>query len=325
MTLLSLLFAFIILYLTHSRKPKLLYHSVLRRSSASTNNLSNSKSIILLHGLLGSARNFRSFSRIISEHLNNEYDIVMIDLNNHGRSHSISLTMSYPIMALDILHTLESIGITNFHLIGHSMGGKTAAMMALLNTKLQQQQQQLHTKVDASGKQANAKNFTITSLQILDISPVSYEKEEFSSVYNTLDFIKSSQSLIESASSRNEVLSIIDSGISDPQLRAFLITNIYEYKNKFSWKLGVNEIYNSKELIASFPILSNAYIYTGPTLVLKGARSGFVRSKHLESVKNLFPNYIIATQKDAGNIYAYTLFSILYLCISVYVCSRLYV
>jgi pimeloyl-ACP methyl ester carboxylesterase len=51
-------------------------------------------------------------------------DIICMDLRNHGRtgSHYGSLKMDFEIMARDVIHTLNSLGLSEVHLVGHSLG-----------------------------------------------------------------------------------------------------------------------------------------------------------------------------------------------------------
>ena len=125
------------------------------------------------------------------------------------------------------------------------------------------------------------------------------------------------------AKTRNEVIEIINTNITDNSLRAFLLTNIQESKpiypstmNQqntatvnintnplFSWRLHVTEIDQSKYLIANFPQLdTNIYYYNNPTLIIKGGDSpNFVRSIYLEKIKKMFTSFAFTTQRNAGH------------------------
>lgn len=305
-------FLFISVYKAHDlvvRKPKVLRHSVaslntanIRQSSydiIKSPTSSSSSPVIILHGLLGSTRNFRMFCKSLANKLENKHDIIVIDLPNHGRSFQLGqLSMNYPAMALDTWYTIKTLNIGSFHLIGHSMGGKAAATLSLLMSK------QLG-EVEAVKQ--------MKSLSLLDISPTTYSSEDFSSVYKTIDVLIESSPLVADASSRAQVVEIIGKMVEDPSLKAFLLTNIQEKEGRYSWKLHVDEINSSRALIRGFPYISNSQgstvsdsgnqqcVYTGPTVVIKGSKSTFVRSSHLEDIRSKFPNFNIVTQKDAGH------------------------
>ena len=77
--------------------------------------------LVLLHGLFGSLSNLG----VIARALNTNHKIIQLDLRNHGASpHSAEI--NYEIMAQDVIDTLDELGIAEFSVIGHSMGGKVA-------------------------------------------------------------------------------------------------------------------------------------------------------------------------------------------------------
>ncbi|CAL5334490.1 hypothetical protein CsSME_00016683 [Camellia sinensis var. sinensis] len=88
----------------------------------------------VLHGLLGSGRNWRSFSRSLSSSLSNEWRLVLVDLRNHGRSAEIeSLSPPHDMAnaAKDVADLVKSQGWAWPDVVlGHSMGGKVALQFA---------------------------------------------------------------------------------------------------------------------------------------------------------------------------------------------------
>lgn len=81
--------------------------------------------LIILHGLFGSGDNWQTHARYLSQW----YKVTLIDQRNHGHSPHAD-EMNYPLMANDLAETMESLGISRAHLMGHSMGGKTAIFFA---------------------------------------------------------------------------------------------------------------------------------------------------------------------------------------------------
>ena len=86
--------------------------------------------LIVLHGLFGSGKNWRSFARSIV----NDFQIWMPDARNHGESPHAE-TMSYKEMAEDVVCFLDNNGLERIMLLGQSMGGKTAMQVALGSRK----------------------------------------------------------------------------------------------------------------------------------------------------------------------------------------------
>ena len=82
--------------------------------------------VVILHGLLGSSGNWRSIARKLGE----THRVYCLDLRNHGASPHVD-TMTYPDMADDVRGFLDEHGIDAATVVGHSMGGKTAMLLAL--------------------------------------------------------------------------------------------------------------------------------------------------------------------------------------------------
>ncbi len=83
--------------------------------------LGSGKPLVILHGLLGSLDNWVT----VSKYLSKSYKIYIIDLPNHGKSYH-SQVFSYEDMSNDLDSFFNKNGLTNFSLLGHSMGGKLA-------------------------------------------------------------------------------------------------------------------------------------------------------------------------------------------------------
>ena len=82
--------------------------------------------LLVLHGLFGSYGNWGWQARQLAS----DFAVYGLDLRNHGGSpHSDD--MDYPCMARDVLEFMDDHGIARCHLLGHSMGGKTAMQVAL--------------------------------------------------------------------------------------------------------------------------------------------------------------------------------------------------
>ncbi|KAF8397920.1 hypothetical protein HHK36_016846 [Tetracentron sinense] len=93
----------------------------------------------VLHGLLGSGRNWKSFSRNLASTLSNssssaDWRLVLVDLRNHGRSAELKgLQPPHDMVnaAKDLANLVKSQGWAwPDVVIGHSMGGKVALQFA---------------------------------------------------------------------------------------------------------------------------------------------------------------------------------------------------
>src|SRR5690606_29290029 len=84
------------------------------------------KPLLLLHGIFGSADNWLTFSRSLSD----QYRSYSVDLRNHGQSPHDPV-FDYPAMVEDVKLFIEKHGLENPAIIGHSMGGKVAMNFAV--------------------------------------------------------------------------------------------------------------------------------------------------------------------------------------------------
>lgn len=82
--------------------------------------------LLILHGFLGMSDNWKTFAKNIS---NSGFEVHLIDQRNHGKSFHSS-EFSYDLMADDLERYAVHMGLSKFHLLGHSMGGKTAMFYA---------------------------------------------------------------------------------------------------------------------------------------------------------------------------------------------------
>ena len=82
--------------------------------------------LIMVHGLFGTSDNWQTLAKRFGE----EYTVFTVDQRNHGRSPH-TLEHSYVLMAEDLRVFMESQFVFKAHVLGHSMGGKTAMRFAL--------------------------------------------------------------------------------------------------------------------------------------------------------------------------------------------------
>ena len=81
--------------------------------------------LIVLHGLFGSAKNWRNFARFVENNL----QVWVPDARNHVESPH-SETMSCQEMADEVVSFLDNKGLERIILLGHSMDEKTSKQVA---------------------------------------------------------------------------------------------------------------------------------------------------------------------------------------------------
>jgi N-formylmaleamate deformylase len=82
--------------------------------------------LVLLHGLTGSGACWTPLARA----LEGEYDVVMPDARGHGNSSTPLDGYRYGHYASDVVGLIQGLGLAAPVLLGHSMGGMTAALVA---------------------------------------------------------------------------------------------------------------------------------------------------------------------------------------------------
>ncbi len=82
--------------------------------------------LVLLHGLAGSGACWIPLARALEA----EYDVVMPDARGHGNSSAPLTGYRYADHAGDVLGLIQGLGLAAPVVLGHSMGGMTAALAA---------------------------------------------------------------------------------------------------------------------------------------------------------------------------------------------------
>jgi esterase len=230
----------------------------------SAREVGNGPPVVLLHGLFGMARNLGALMRGLA----GTHRVIALDLRNHGGSPH-GLPMDYPTMADDVLETLTELGALPCPVMGHSMGGKVAMMLALTHP------------------------YAVSRLAVSDIAPVRYPPRNAPVVaaLRGLD--------MRPGITRAEADTALTDTIPDAAQRGFLLLNL-RIDGEPSWRVGLEEIAASLPAIESWDAPLGAS-YDGPTVFIGGDRSQFIRPEHRPVIKSLFPSARFVTVKRAGH------------------------
>ena len=220
--------------------------------------------LIIIHGLFGSAGNFRGLAKSYSEFFN----VHCLDLRNHGASPHAD-EVSYALMASDIIEFLDDNHIDTAHIMGHSMGGKTAMQLAFNYPE------------------------RINKLVIADIAPVQYPHHH-QNVFTGLNSVDFSQ-----AKTRGDVELDLKKHIDDAGVRSFLLTNLVRQDGGlFKWRINVPALIANYNEISAAPKGTG---YQGDTLFIRGANSNYVDDLYVAKILELFPKAHIETMDDCGH------------------------
>ena len=81
---------------------------------------------LLLHGLMGSGATWTPVARQLKE----QFDVILPDARGHGGSSAPAIGYRYADLAEDAISLIDNLALSRPVLIGHSMGGLTAALVA---------------------------------------------------------------------------------------------------------------------------------------------------------------------------------------------------
>lgn len=223
--------------------------------------------VVILHGLFGMSDNWLSIAKKMAD----DFCFYLIDQRNHGHSPHLD-EMNYAVMADDLHAFCLEQNLSNFSLVGHSMGGKVAMTFASKYTHL------------------------IKNLTIVDIAPKAYNSSKFKIFIQAMMDID-----LNTLSSRSAAEKQLAQTLNQPaHLIQFLLKNLYRNAERtFSWRINLAAIKTNLELLLGMEklVTGNAI----PTLFIKGALSEYIRENDREIILNYFPKASIKELRGANH------------------------
>ncbi len=212
--------------------------------------------LLIAHGLFGSARNWG----VIAKRLSETRAVITVDMRNHGGS-AWCASHSYADMATDLANVITE----PTDVLGHSMGGKAAMVLALQNPAL------------------------VNRLIVADIAPVTYthSQNEPIAAMRQVDL-----NAITSRSDAKEQLGALEPGVAD-----FLLQSLDMKERR--WRLNLDVLAAEMDKIIGFPDVTG--VFNGPTFFLSGANSDYVQPGARPKIKRLFPAAKFAKIPGAGH------------------------
>jgi esterase len=222
--------------------------------------------LIILHGLFGSLDNWHSMSTKLAA----RFQVLAVDQRNHGASPH-SPEMSYPIMADDLDELMRAEGLARAHVMGHSMGGKTAMQFALRYPHL------------------------VENLVVVDIAPRVYSPRH-AKILEALLALD-----LAAFQTRKQIEDALAPAIPELGTRRFLLKNLTRgSEGHFAWKFGLREINVSYEWLSEAPTSEKPY--EKPALFIRGESSDFLKADELSLVRELFPKAELRTIPAAAHL-----------------------
>ena len=223
------------------------------------------KPLLILHGFLGMSDNWKT----LGTQFETDFQVHVLDLRNHGRSlHSEDF--SYEIMAQDVYEYCQAHKLENINILGHSMGGKVAMLLATTHPEL------------------------VDKLIVADIGPKFYPQhhQDILAGLNAVDFSKKP--------SRSDVEEIMEKYIPDFGTRQFLMKNLFwQEPGQLAFRFNL-AIFNHKMDEVGIPLPQNA-VFEKPTLFIRGGNSKYILDSDFEKIKQHFPDSSVETILNVGH------------------------
>lgn len=217
--------------------------------------------LVIAHGLFGSARNWG----VIAKRLSDRGPVTAVDMRNHGESPWRD-SQGYQDMAGDLEGVIEAEG-PPADLLGHSMGGKAAMVLALTRPR------------------------AVRRLVVADIAPTSY-------THSQTHLIEAMRAIdLGRVERRSDADAQLARQVKTPSVRAFLLQSL-DVPGK-RWRLNLDVLEREMDRITGWPDPGGRF--EGPTLFLSGADSDYVSRDDRDAIRELFPKARFASIPGAGH------------------------
>ncbi len=223
--------------------------------------------LVVLHGMLGSSRNWQTAGRDLAV----RFHVFALDLRNHGSSPHAA-TMSYDELMADVLAWMDSQQLPRVTLLGHSMGGKVAMLLACRNPD------------------------RVERLVVVDIAPKDYfwpgHRQSFAAM-NELN--------LGDLRSRAEAELRFEARVSSWPMRKFLTTNLERTaEGQWFWQINLPAITAAVSVLEKNPLREEDR-FAGPVRVIAGGKSNYIEPPDHAVIRRHFPTAEIVTVAGSGH------------------------
>ena len=225
---------------------------------------------VFLHGLFGRGKNFTTIAQALAP----EVQSLMVDLPNHGQS-GWTERFDYADLADLVAEHLRAGFAAHgpVAVIGHSMGGKVAMVLALRHPDL------------------------VRRLVVIDISPDTggEVRGEFPHLLSALASLD-----LRAVHKRGEASAALREQIPNSTVRGFLMQNLKREGDGFVWEPNLALLRAELDTVMGFPS-DPGEPYEGPVLWMGGEKSDYVTDDDAPAMRALFPRTQRITVKGAGH------------------------
>ena len=223
--------------------------------------------LVLLHGMLGSSRNWQTTGSDLAAH----FHVFALDLRNHGKSPHAS-TMTYDDMVADLLEWMDSQNLRESTLLGHSMGGKVAMLLACRHAS------------------------RVARLVVVDIAPKDYFWPEHRDRFAAMNELN-----LSDLPSRVEAEKRFESRVASWAMRKFLTTNLERTaEGGWAWQINLPVLTEAIPVLEKNPLRADDR-YAGPTRFIAGGKSTYVEAADHAVIRRHFPAAEIRVMPEVGH------------------------
>ena len=224
--------------------------------------------VVFLHGLFGQGRNWTQIAKALLP----EHRSLLVDLPHHGRSEWQD-EFDFLDMADRVARLLSADDPVT--LVGHSMGGKVAMVLALRHPEL------------------------VDRLCVVDVSPVGYPgAREFGGYIDAMQGMD-----LSAIDQRSDAEAALADAVPNGTVRSFLLQNLRRDGDSWRWQMNLDVLGEDLAEVGGWPEerLADVAPYAGPVLWIAGARSDYVRDEYADAMDRWFPHNRRVTIKNAGH------------------------
>jgi pimeloyl-ACP methyl ester carboxylesterase len=224
--------------------------------------------VAFFHGLFGQGRNWTTIAKAVAD----DHRVLLVDLPDQGRS-AWSDRFDYLEVADQVAELFTEQDPVA--LVGHSMGGKAAMVLALRHPAL------------------------VERLCVVDVSPVEYEeRSEFAGYIEAMLALD-----LDGLERRSEADEALAAAVPSSTVRSFLLQNLRHHDGAWSWQPNLAVLGRDLAALGDWPeeALAGTPPYQGRTLWVAGQSSDYVRDEYVGAMDRWFPRNRRVTIKDAGH------------------------